>query len=302
VSLSGERERRELVELLRRGSPASLPVVAPALDERFSRLLSAPLPRRPRALLFDIYGTLLASAAGGDPLSGLSGGRKGAGDANWAALEAELAAAGIPGEAQDFAREVGALIRAANDRRRPACPHPEVDIERLLGERFPSAEAARLRRLAVLLEISLNPCAPMPGARETLERLRRDGRPAGLVSNAQFPTPLLLEAHFGERGEKWPFLAELSFFSYALGVAKPDRGAFDRAAAVLSGMGVEAGEAAYLGNSFDNDVAPAKAAGFMAVLFAGDGRSFRPPGAASAIEPDSVVDSLAAFAALAGLG
>ena len=300
MSVFDDEERRELVELLRGVSPAVLQVRRPALDARCRRLGSAALPRKPAALFFDVYGTLLVSAAGSDPLSVLSASR-GRGTAASAALEEALAAAGISGGAERFAREVAELIRGSNDERRALRPFPEVDIEQLLGERFPALSPRAIRRVATLLEAFLNPCAPMPGAAALLAKLERDGRPAGLVSNAQFYTALLIDARLGPQGGMRRFLPELSFFSYALGVAKPDRAAFDAAAASLAAMGMSARDAVYVGNNFDNDVVPAHRAGFMTVLFAGDERSFRPPAAAAEIEPDSVVASLAEFAAIAGL-
>lgn len=300
MSGSEEAERRLLVELLRRLSPSELPVRAPSLDPAYGLLRGAALPRRPRALLFDVYGTLLVSAAGGDPLSALAEGR-GEGTAAAAALEAALAASGIAADAGGFAQEVAALIRRSNEGRRSVRANPEVDVVQLLAERYPDVRSGWLRRVAALLEAALNPCAPMPGARALAADLARDGRPAGIVSNAQFYTPLLIEAHLGEEGGLGRFLPELTFFSYELGVAKPDRAAFDRAAEALAARRIPAGEAVYLGNSFENDMRPAHGVGFMTVLFAGDERSFRPGSGPTASEPDSVVASLDEFASLAGL-
>ena len=54
------------------------------------------------------------------------------------------------------------------------------------------------------------------------------------------------------------------FISGELGVAKPDRGIFDQAAKRL---GVQPEDTCYVGDSFDNDIAGAKRAGWKAVWY-----------------------------------
>ena len=300
MSAQDDAERAELRELVRSLSPRALGARAARIPELYRGLSSAPLPRKPKALLFDVYGTLLVSAAGGDPLGQL-GSSKAAAPAAMNALEAELAQLGYAGGAGAFARAVGLAIERANAARRPAVQHPEVDIEALLGPMLPSASPRLLRRIALMLETALNPSGPMPGLARLVAGLAADGRPSGIVSNAQFYTTIVLEAHAGAT-DPLPFLPELTLLSYELGVAKPGPDAFARATERLSRWGIAPRETVYLGNSHANDVVPPRSLGYMTVLFAGDERSFRPADGDAAGLPDSVVDSLDAFAELVELG
>jgi FMN phosphatase YigB (HAD superfamily) len=65
-----------------------------------------------------------------------------------------------------------------------------------------------------------------------------------------------------------PFLARSGFdvdfvaTSFTLGVEKPSPAFFER---LIAAAGVPAGEAAYVGDRIDNDVAPAAAAGMLPV-------------------------------------
>jgi hypothetical protein len=58
-----EQAHRNLVSLVRELSRPVSPV-RPELPDAFERLLSHPLPRPARAILFDVYGTLFVSSSG----------------------------------------------------------------------------------------------------------------------------------------------------------------------------------------------------------------------------------------------
>lgn len=290
------QERDGLVHLLRELSPQSLEVHAPPLPAALRPLETKRLPCLPRALLFDVYGTLLASAAGSEPLAP---GRGGEGGKAAALLAMELPALGWRSGPASFADVVDEAVRQANAARRPACPFPEVDIEGILGGILPGRPPATLRRLAILLECSRNPCAPMPGAGRLLEKLGSLGLALGLVSNAQFYTPLLLEALLGEALGSRHVERELCAFSFELGIAKPDPEPFRRCAASLAARGLAPGEILVIGNSAGNDIAPARALGMMTALAACDGRSLRPPaGDDPAAMPDTVIARLGSLATL----
>ncbi len=253
-----------------------------ALIERI-RALSRPLEPRPtavaarlvplpdvRAVLFDIYGTLFISAAG-DIGTGLAVD----GDS---AFKAALEAVGLPpkGGAELLTR----AIEAEHARKRAAgIDHPEVDIVAIWAtvlERLGlSASEATLRRLALEYELRVNPVWPMPGLAETIDALRRRGLRLGVVSNAQFFTPLLFPAFLGRSLEALGFDPALCFYSWRVGIAKPSRRLYDLAAAELTRQGIEPRRVLYVGNDRRNDIWPADRVGFRTGLFAGDARSLR---------------------------
>ena len=264
------------------------------------RALSSPLQPRPtdarpvveslagiRAVLFDIYGTLVVSASGD---IGLAGERD-----EEAAFAAACAAAGIAAPGESGPEALKAAIRRAHLRRRnDGTEFPEVDILDMWREVL--GGAYDLHRLAIEYECRVNPVWPMPGLREVLARIRAEGLILGIVSNAQFYTPLMLEA-FLER----PF-AELGFdpdccaFSYQLLEAKPSTAIYH---AALTGLmerhAISPQEVLYVGNDMRNDVWPARQTGCRTALFAGDARSLRlregDPCCAQ-VHPDRVVTDL----------
>ncbi|MBL8965462.1 MAG: HAD family hydrolase [Spirochaetaceae bacterium] len=290
-----QEERRGLVKLLVKVSPSGLAAEPPLLRPDLAALVGAPLPRRPRAVLFDVYGTLLMSAAGGEPnLAGDADGQ--GGEPALGLLEEELSRAGFRGGARRFALDLARAIAADREARLPATPHPEVDIQALVSRLLGDAPPEAGRRAALLLEAWLNPCAPMPGARELPARLRASGLRLGLVSNAQFYTPLLIEALLDRSPEELGFEAVLAAYSFEGGIAKPAEELFMRAAGPLLAEGLSPGGILVVGNSSANDIAPARRLGFMTALFAGDARSFRPtaPGSPGA-RPDTVLRGMDDF-------
>ena len=286
-------ERAGLVSLFRDVSPLDY-VPEPALPPPWlAGLEKAPLPHRPRAILFDLYGTLFASAAGGDPgIAGTGTATAKTGDAARRLLEGELLAGGYRRGVGAFTDDVARHVVEMRDRALERHPFPEIDIEEILGSLLPDLGAAARRRLAILHEAWRNPCALMPGAPAILGRLRREGIRLGIVSNAQFYTPLLFEALFGADPQESGFETMLTVYSFETGIAKPDGEIFARAAAPLLAAGLSPSDILVVGNSAANDVAPAAAFGFMTALFAGDGRSFRPAAMAAEGRPDILLAGL----------
>jgi putative hydrolase of the HAD superfamily len=233
-----------------------------------------------RAVLFDIYGTLIVSGSG-DVGSAAEGSHS-------QAFAAAVAAMGLAfdGGAETGARVLQETILHEHERlRRRGVDHPEVDICEIWrltldelgrqGRLGQAGGAVDLERLALEYEVRVNPVWPMPDAAECLEDLRRARLTLGLVSNAQFFTRELFPALLGKTLEELGFDPELQFYSYCYGQAKPGRFLHQLAARALAGRGLEADEILYLGNDMLNDVAAARAVGFRTALFAGDARSLR---------------------------
>lgn len=283
----------DLVDIFRRHARPLEPIATGA---------SPQLPRIEgvRAVMFDVYGTLLISA------SGEVGTVRAASED---ALSEALAAAGVrlAAPVAEGAELLFSTIRARHgELRSQGIEYPEVDIcgmwQRVLDElvRRGLVEAAVLescdpRRLAIEYEARANPCWPMPRLEACLERIAAAGMMTGIVSNAQFYTPLLFPALTGKTLPEWGFDPGLLFYSYEQGYGKPGMELYRRAAAALKDRGVEPAEVIYVGNDMLNDVMPAATVGFRTALFAGDRRSLRlreEDPRVEGISPDSVLTDL----------
>ncbi len=234
-----------------------------------------------RAVLIDIYGTFVISASGeGAALARRSG----------VTLQSALVAAGLrpqPGAGSRgliaLHREVLALQRQVRDRTGGV---PEIDLraawkrvlERLKAEgRIDGRTGTRaVERLAVEYEGRVNPCAPMPGAAASLARLRRADLLLGVISNAQFFTPLMLSALYRGGVEGLGLQRDLCVWSYRMKAAKPDHLLFEKVLAQLKRRyGLSPCSILMVGNDRLNDIAAAARLGMRTALFAGDARSLR---------------------------
>lgn len=244
-----------------------------------------------RAVVFDVYGTLLVSGSGDISLT--SGAARGE-----AASEA-LTAVGIE-KPVDGQRVVETLLQAIQrDHRESPHEFPEVEIRDIwrttlddfgvqLGE-----EAVEL--LAVEYECRVNPIWPMPGLEDCLTTIANGGLLLGIVSNAQFFTPLAFPALTGQSLDQWGFAPDWCVWSYAHRRAKPGVFLYEQAAAALAERGVSPGETLYVGNDLRNDVWPAQRVGMRTALFAGDQRSLRwrkDDSRVAGVRPDVVLTSL----------
>lgn len=273
------------------------------LQERISQL-SAPLAPRPtgetpelprqdgiRAVVFDVYGTLLISASGDISLA--SEGAQGA-----AAYEAILAADLPPvADGAEIAERLKTQITAAHAASASATPEVEIrEIWRqLLADEDLQLDDQQLAELAIQYECRVNPVWPMPGMTEVLEHLAGSGRVLGIVSNAQFFTPLAMQALSGRSLEELGFASELCIWSFVHREAKPGQYLYRRSADSLAARGIEPREVLYVGNDMLNDIWPAGQLGFRTALFAGDARSLRRRDGdprVAAVAPDAVITEL----------
>jgi len=240
--------------------------------------------RPPQALLFDVYGTLLISS------SGEIGTAAGSGvEAVFAETLSEVfgprAAAAAGDACEAYFRHIGETHRRLRER---GVAYPEVDIRAIwhavltdLGRSHPTElppepPAHTVIRAAIEYEVRTNPAWPMPGAIALLETARKRGMPLGIVSNAQFYTPMVLEALFGASLDALGFCDQLCVWSYRTGVAKPEQQLFEQVMARLQdAYELEAHDVLYIGNDVNNDVLPASRVGMQTALFAGDAQSLR---------------------------
>jgi putative hydrolase of the HAD superfamily len=241
-----------------------------------------------KAVIFDVYGTMLVSS------SGDIGNFNNPGEI---ALNA-LHSAGIQfnGHADDS--ELGRLINreyigAIQDYharvKENGVQYPEVVIENIWRRVLETLSNKGLvknyhtvdfKELAVIFEFASNPTFPMPGLKNVLVELSRKGYRLGLISNAQFFTPMLLKFFLGapdflDEKDIPYFENQYIAFSFKEGRAKPDPKVFENVRKTLEEERLQNSQVLYIGNDMYNDIWPAHRIGFKTVLFAGDERSLR---------------------------
>lgn len=272
-------ERQTLIAAIKNLSHPMRPTPpAPAVAVRRPKLAGI------RAVLFDVYGTLLQSGSGEIGLADAGAAARAAG------FRAALAAAGIPcrggGGAAGAAAMTDVIRRAHAAARAAGVAWPEVDIEKIWRTTLAALQesglapakvpAGKIRRAAVEFEGRINPVWPMPGFPECLTPLRKQGLKLGIVSNAQFFTPLLFPALTGRELPEMGFDPEACAWSFQHGIAKPAPDLFQAALRPWrEKYGIAPGTVLAVGNDRLNDVAAAAACGCRTALFAGDARSLR---------------------------
>lgn len=245
-----------------------------------------------RAVMFDIYGTLLISASG-DITTGHVAEKGKAFTEAFAACCVGLVSHGDIGP-KILTEQIAADHARA---RKSGIKFPEVDIIEMWRRTVaslietnritdPSKTVAEpggpagiseqlLNRLALHYELRVNPVWTMPHARQCLEALQAAGLTLGIISNAQSLTADLWRVLLDAESSDFAFNDRLMFYSYQFGRAKPGLHLFETAAAALNQQGIDPHEVLFIGNDMLNDIKPAGHVGFRTALFAGDARSLR---------------------------
>lgn len=206
-------------------------------------------PPRIRAVLFDVYGTLL-DASSGDGIS------------------PEVALAGImPATHPELLRDLRRAVQSAHAA--SPFPHPEVDIREMWAQLLPAWPEEEIEQFAREVEDRLTPAVEMRGAIVTLRGLASAGVTMGIISNAQFYTARVMERCLGGSFEQLGFDPLLCWFSWEHRRAKPDPWLFEMARAKLLERGISATEILYVGNDVVRDIMPAAACGFRTALLVG---------------------------------
>jgi len=242
-----------------------------------------------KAFIFDVYGTLLISASGDIDESVFSTDN----------LVKAFTAAGIqigetvpdpPAMLLDILVEFRQSVREFHiQERTEERPYPEIDILQL-WERIIITRQSRnqlilngplcIKCFTFVFEVLSNRIYPMPGMHEVLKQLASRKYPLGILSNAQFYTPVILNfflnQSISENEAVIPFDPELTVFSYKHMRSKPDMFLFELVKNQCNRKyGLFADEILFVGNDMFRDIYPALAAGFKTALFAGDTKSLR---------------------------
>lgn len=263
-----------------------------------------------KAIIFDIYGTLLVSASGDINQAEILGS-----NLKKALKEAHYQFKGKDLEDNDkiiadlLARFVK-LIHTHHDRQRESgIRFPEVDIRKVWEDLVEYGISENILKkskdsdpvkLTFVFELLSNQVWPMPHMEEVLEYLKGKGFPMGIVSNAQFYTPVMMNYFLTQKiihgNDIKYFDPELTVFSFNLLKAKPDKTIFEPVINTLEKKyGIAAGESVFIGNDMYKDIYPANATGMKTVFFAGDKRSLRlrkDMTEVKGLRPDAVITDL----------
>lgn len=223
---------------------------------------------KPRAIIFDVYRTILE--VGPAPADA---------EAQWVALWHER----LGGLARLTLGEFRVATEAAVAREHAAAravgiAFPEVDwaeIVRTAAPEVAALDAAGQAEFAFRHSALGHTVRAMAGAAPVLRRLRERGVALGIASNAQpYTLRELDEALTGTGAERAWFEPALCFWSFDHGYSKPDPHVFRMLTARLRARGIAPGETLMVGDRVDNDIAPARAQGWQTWwLGEGDGRS-----------------------------
>ncbi len=258
-----------------------------------------------RTVIFDIYGTLIISASGDVDKAEYNAGMikkalKGGGFE--ILIDDEDAYNGIY---QDFHES---QIEQLNRMNQNGYPFPEADVTKIWTDILIAAEKkgrinikenSDILLFTFILELQTNKIWPMPGMVDLINKLYNSGIELGIVSNAQFYTPVIMNYLLHRETKVDAFIKlftpELSVFSYKEQRGKPDTFLFEKLVPELAKRNLKPQDVLYVGNDLLKDVYTAGRVGFKTVLYAGDKRSYRlheNDKRVQGIEPDYVITEL----------
>ena len=227
------------------------------------------LVRKIQCIFFDIYGTLFISGSGDINVAEKSSPAS-------EQLEHLTHKYDVGKTPQVLVSELYDVIETKHRQLRDnGIDYPEIKIDEIWQQILAIDDMRRVRKFAIEYELIVNPVYPMPNLEALLSACRQNGLAMGIISNAQFFTPLLFEWFLDARMEQLGFDSELIFLSYQLGYAKPSTALFKMAASAINAKGFDTAATLFVGNDMLNDIYPAHRSGFQTALFAGDARSLR---------------------------
>jgi putative hydrolase of the HAD superfamily len=227
------------------------------------------LHQKVECLLFDVYGTLFISGSGDIGITKNN-------SKNFWKLEPLLRKYAVHAKTESVLNDFFSAIEYEHEKlKKTGVDYPEVKIENIWMQVLGKDDIEQAKAFAVEFEIIANPVYPMPHLKELLSICKEKQILMGIISNAQFYTPLLFEWFLTWGLTDLGFVEELILFSYRFGYAKPSSFLFQLAAERIKRMNYSQHSVLYVGNDMLNDIYPAQSAGFNTALFAGDLRSLR---------------------------
>lgn len=263
-----------------------------------------------KAVIFDIYGTLLVSSSGDINQAEISGN-----NLKQALREANIEFVDPAMEKDDksiadlLATFVKMIHQHQDKLREKGIPFPEVDIRKVWEDLVAHAVAkdilkvspdSDLLKLTFIFELLSNKVYPMPEMNNIIHHFKQAGLPLGIVSNAQFYTPIMMNFFQSGKVADAAFIdhfdPDLSVFSYKILKAKPDKSIFEPMLKNLEKKyNITPEESVFVGNDMYKDVYPASLSGMKTIFFAGDQRSLRlreDQKEVEGLKPDAVITEL----------
>lgn len=256
-----------------------------------------------RSVLFDVYGTLFISGCGDVGVSKEMTNKKAVYDALHAAGVYVLPDFSGAGAMRVFYDEIRAIhLRSKQN----GAVSPEIDVrnvwetvlKRFVHDKWVRADVVSeelVEAVAIEFECRTNPVWPMPGLAQCLKAVNRAACSMGIVSNAQFYTPLLFKAFLNREVDQIGFQPDLCAWSYKVGESKPSKTMFEGVLEMLGMKNIMPDQVVYVGNDMLNDIWTASQMGCQTVLFAGDKRSLRlreDDERCAGLKPDAVITHL----------
>jgi len=257
-----------------------------------------------KAVIFDIYGTLIISASGDIMQDSYDASMfsEALSNSGYKILVPENKLMAIHGI---FEKVIVLEKQIAKD---SGTPCPELNLVEIWDSTLKKAEAddlikssdfSNIRLFTFLFELKSNQVWPMPGLKETLDDLKTKGYPLGIVSNAQFYTPIIMNYFLYGRVKTDEFIdgfeKDLSVFSYKILKGKPDPSIYEELIEPLKKRGLKPQDVLYVGNDMLKDIYASSQVGFKTCFFAGDMRAYRlrkDQEQASKTQPDYIITSL----------
>jgi len=212
-----------------------------------------------KAVIFDVYHTLLEVSDG--PVDA---------EAQWQAGRPDFSGGKTSGSLAEFDAACRAVVaRDHAERKRAGARWPEVDwrsVARRAAPGLAGLDEAALDAFLVFHARLQRRTGAMAGAQEFLTDLRHRGILTGIASNAQNYTLAEMQG-----SGLWPqeFIPELCFWSFQHGFSKPDPQVFSLLTEKLETRGILPEETLMIGDRLDNDIAPARGAGWQTWHFQG---------------------------------
>jgi putative hydrolase of the HAD superfamily len=222
-----------------------------------------------RAVLFDIYGTLFISGSGDISLAKKNRVRL-------KTLDQLLKKYHIKKDAAILHQQYYHQIEKWHkELKKSGISYPEVRVENIWKSLLDINDIETAKDFALEYELIVNPVYPMPFCREIIQYCLSRNMVLGIISNAQYFTPLLFQSLLGQDLGQLGFHLDLCFFSFQYLTAKPSLYLFQLAVTQLCALSIFPSQTLYIGNDMLNDIYPASQTGMKTALFSGDDRSLR---------------------------
>lgn len=257
-----------------------------------------------KAIIFDIYGTLIISSSG-DIMQSCYSASMFTQALTSAGYQINVPEADLMHIHAIFEKEVLAGKAKA---KAEGTPFPELNIVEIWTVTLQKAASegiitilptADIKLFTFVFELNSNKVWPMPGLKETITGLKAKGYPLGIVSNAQFYTPVMMNFFLYDKVKADEFIdgfeKDISVFSYKMLKGKPDTIVYEALVAPLKQRGLTPQEVLYVGNDMLKDIYAASQVGFKTCFFAGDMRAYRlreDHPEASKVKPDYIITEL----------